>query len=478
MKMVLLNIDKFVAANSLKEATNPILMDRGFIPTVDGILSFDIFGRTTTERKRNFAYINLNTHLLQPLAYKTLLRIDKRVADIIAGTKYFKLDKNGELVEAEDGNTGAEWLYSVWNKLKFKMNDSSVRTKRIQFLKAHERDELFQSKAILIPAFYRDINLQASNKRKPSVHVVNQLYCRLMRLANMLTQGGFAFSMHTSRFQMQNTLVEIYDEFKARCEKKRGLIRQNLLGKSVDYGARLVISATKFTANKPSDMMVTYERTGIPLGHCISLFSPFFVGWIQEFFRSEFESTGNKYPIYMAKTKEVVYKEIKDPMVQFNDHEIEKMLDKFSHSPEDRFNPIYIELTDGTTAPIRFRGFELGKSDEQATKEAEERGNRNMTLTDLMYLCAADVLKDKHVYLTRYPMTDYMGTFPTKIAVLSTVDTVRMQYGDKVYENYPKVEPNLPKQDIGKRFSEVVNLQNTYLSSMGGKQNCYLPIAI
>jgi hypothetical protein len=277
---------------------------------------------------------------------------------------------------------------------------------------------------------------------------------------------------------MQNTLVEIYDEFKARCEKKRGLIRQNLLGKSVDYGARLVISATKFTASKPSDMMVTYERTGIPLGHCISLFSPFFVGWIQEFFRSEFESTGNKYPIYMAKTKEVVYKEIKDPMVQFNDHEIEKMLDKFSHSPEDRFNPIYIELTDGTTAPIRFRGFELGKSDEQATKEAEERGNRNMTLTDLMYLCAADVLKDKHVYLTRYPMTDYMGTFPTKIAVLSTVDTVRMQYGDKVYENYPKVEPNLPKQDIGKRFSEVVNLQNTYLSSMGGKQNCYLPIAI
>jgi DNA-directed RNA polymerase beta' subunit len=43
-----------------------------------------------------------------------------------------------------------------------------------------------------------------------------------------------------------------------------------------------------------------------------------------------------------------------------------------------------------------------------------------------------------------------------------------MQYGDKIYENYPKVDTSLPREEIGKHFSEVVNLQNTYLSAMNG----------
>ena len=481
MKMVLMNIDKFVLANHLQEVTDPILVGRGFKPTPEGILSTDIFGMDTHSRKTTFAYINLNCHLMQPLAYKTAIRIDRQIADIIAGTKNFAIDKSGYLVEdTEKGNTGSEWLYKVWDKIKFKESNSSTRKKRIKFLKSHTRDEIFQSKELVCPPFYRDINIQSTNKKKPSIHVVNSLYCRLIRLSNLLNQGMFTFSLHQSRAQMQETLVEIYDHFKGRCEKKRGLIRQQLLGKSVDYGARLVISATKFDANKPSEMVVDFEHTGVPLSHCVSLFSPFFIGWIKNFLYHEFESTGMKYPMYDSKSKEIKYIEIKDPLLQFSDNKISEMMDTFVHSQPHRFDPIYVETLDKKypKIKIRFKGYELGKSDENMIREIETRGSRDFTLTDLIYIAAEDILKDKHVYITRYPMTNYMGTFPTKISIISTTDTVKIKYGDKIYNHYPLVEPGLDPMKVGMRFSEVVNVQNTYLASMGGDYDGRLLLSI
>ena len=59
MKLYLLNIDKFVAVNELQEVSNPIALGRGFIPTPDGVLSQEIFGTSTKERKMTFAYLNV-----------------------------------------------------------------------------------------------------------------------------------------------------------------------------------------------------------------------------------------------------------------------------------------------------------------------------------------------------------------------------------------------------------------------------------
>lgn len=473
MRLALMNIDKFVAVNSLREVTNPILMDRGFHPTMDGILSTDIFGSTTESRKETFAYIKLNAHLLQPLAYKVIMRLDRRIESIIAGTKRYIIDKSGKFVENEEkGETGAEWLYANWDKVKFERNKSNIRNARIKFIELHKRDELFQSKAIVIPAFYRDINLKSDNKGKPSIHKVNQPYCRLIRLANMMEQGDFAFNLHFNRFQMQKTLVEIYDEFKSRVEKKRGLIKKGLLSKTVDYSARLVISATKFSADRPNNMLVDFKHTGVPLSYCISLFTPFFVGWVQNFFQREFELVGNKYPVYDSKTKQVVYCKPVDPLIQFNEDAVMEMIESYTHSHQNRFDPIYIKTTDPKHPQVqmRFKGYALdGKTDEQSIKEAESNPNaRAMTLTDLFYLAAIDITEGKHIYITRYPMTDYMGIFPCGISVLSTNDTVHMKYGDKEYKFYPKVEMDCPKGKISTKFSEVLNMQNTYLRSLNG----------
>lgn len=473
MKLALLNIDKFVQYNKLQEVTNPIMMDRGFRPTSDGILSTDIFGLSTESRRETFAYINLNTHLLQPLAYRTLIRLDRRIDDIIAGIKTFSIDKSGAIVEDENGDTGVEWLYKVWDKIKFKKNESSIRTSRIKFIELHSRDELFESKHLVVPPFYRDINLQSTSKGKPSVHEMNQPYCRLIRMANLLTQGEFAFNLNNTRYQMQKTINDLYDIFKNMVDKKRGIIKQSILGKNVDYGARLVISNTKFTAEKPSEMIVDFEHVGIPLSYAITLFTPFVIGWLQNFFKREFELTGFKYPAYRPSTGEVEYLQLKDPMVQFTEDKIHQMIKTFTRSQSQRFDPIRVEIENAKEKEVElvFMGNTFGEDKEYKDLiiEEQKKGTRAMTLTDLFYMALEDITKDKYIYITRYPMTDYMGIFPCGISILSTNDTCHMNYRGKEYKFYPIIDMKIPKNKISSLFSEVINMQNTYLRALNGR---------
>ena len=269
MRIKLLNTELFIKANHLKEIRNPIILDRGSVPTSDGLLSTEIFGITPKERKTTYAYINLQGHFLQPLVYKQLKRLDGRIDALISGMNKFSIDKNGELVEDAEGNTGLEWLYENWEKIKWKRNNSRIRSERIDLLEKYTKDELFTKYFIVIPAFYRDINLQKLDSGKPSLHEINSgsdqtngsSYSKLLRLTSTLKMGGsFAFALNNTKFQIQLCMVDIYNYFKSRIEKKFGIIRKGLLGKSVDYGSRLVISAPHINAEKYDEIYEICEK--------------------------------------------------------------------------------------------------------------------------------------------------------------------------------------------------------------------------
>ena len=466
MKIVLLNIDKFVKANELKEITNPIPLDRGYVPTPDGLLSTEIFGTNMKDRRTTFAYITLNGHFFQPIVYKAFKRLDRRIESIVAGTKNYKIDKDGNIVEDENGDTGIEWLYKNWSKISFKRNYSKIRGERIDMFEKHTRDELFQDKEIVVPAFFRDINLQNQDSGKPSMHEINGPYSKLIRLAMMLNQGDFTFNLNYTRLQIQNTLVEIYNYFKARIEKKRGIIKQSILGKSVDYGLRVVIAAPKFTYNKVEDMPIDFYHSGIPLSYCVSLFTPFFTGWVQKFFQRECEMTGMKYPVYDGKTKSIRYVKLKDPIAQFNDEYVKKLMSTFIYSYGDRFNPIYLETEEkGVRVQMRFRG--RFTNDEDTDPNAMLM-KRPFTLTDLFFMAADDITRDKHVYITRYPLSDHLGIFPNRIHVLSTHETEHVWIDGKEYKYYPKVDVELPKEKVSVAFVEVLRMSNVYLKAING----------
>jgi hypothetical protein len=221
-------------------------------------------------------------------------------------------------------------------------------------------------------------------------------------------------------------------------------------------------------SERPADMIVDFEHVGIPLSYSISLFTPFVIGWIQNFFRREFDMNGSKFPCYDTKKKEVRYVKLKDPMAQFNEEAIREMMNTYIHSHAQRFDPIYLEVEDTKERlPIAFTGIDIteGKGAEQLV---HEQPVRPMTLTDLFYIAMNDITANKHVYITRYPMSDYMGIYPCGIALLSTNETVQMKYGDTVFKHYPKVDLTVPKHKISTLFPEIINMQNTYLQSLNG----------
>ena len=475
MKLKLLDVEFLVKANNLKEVTNPVILDRGSIPTMDGLLSTDIFGMTPKERKTTWAYINLHGHFLTPLAYRELRKLDRRIDYIIGGTKKYVI-KNGELIEDPSGETGIEWLYLNWDKLKFKRNQSRLRSEKIDFFESNKKDVIFITSFIVLPAFYRDINLQSVGEGRPSLHEINvgseqtngSSYSKLLRLVTTLRASqGFAFALNNTRFQIQQCMNDIYEYFKSRIEKKYGIIKKGIMGKTVDYGSRLVISSSHFNTESYKDNLVDSTHCGLPLANCISNATPFFVGWLSNFFKKEFENSAKKYPVKRADGK-VEYIEIKNPEAYFNDEYCTKLMDKFIRSYNERFDPIEIPTVDGSKCYMVFKGRLANAKEKIESGDVPEIAKRPMKLTDLMYRAAVDIYQDKHVFISRYPITSFQSLYTIRVRPLSTQETCKMIVNGKEYPFYPVIDFSVPKNDVGSKFVDILMMQNTYLKGLNG----------
>lgn len=467
MKISLYSTKKFVAINQLPEVTNSIIFDFGGKPTSNGLLSFQIFGNTSYERKTQFAYIDLHGHFLNPFIFKLLKRVDRKFESIVNGSKTYVI-KDNYIVEDENGETGLEWLYKNWNKIKFPRNDSSIRNERIDVLENHTRDEIFQEYAIVSPPFYRDVNMDPSGNGKVRPHVMTKFYSNLIGYSKALEDSNtFEIVLNNTRARIQYQLVEIYDYYKGLIEKKYGLIRKNLLGKSVDYGQRSVITAPVFqNANKPDEMLVDFGHAGIPLAQVCSMMAPFIIAWVKRFFETEMTKIGSKYPV--ERNGEIKYYKIKKPELYFNEAYIKKHLDRFIRSDGDRFEKIEIPLEDAdfdTPVYMVFRG----RYYQEGVPESESPiANRFATWTDIFYQAAYEESKNKIAWISRYPLLDYFGTYPTEITILSTKKTIPVYIGGTLYKNYPDINLDIPKEKVNMEFIDTISMSNTLLQGLGG----------
>lgn len=468
MKIQLYSVDELVRLNKLEEVTNPITFDMGMNPTDDGLLSRRIFGNTSNERKETYAYINLYGHFISPYIYKLLKRLDRNFEYIVNGSKKFVI-KNGYIVNDEEkGETGLEWLYKNWESIKFQRNYSNIRNERIDVLTAYKKDVLFQSKCLVCPPFYRDVNMESSSTGKVKPHILNKHYSTIISLSMTIhSEGTFDLILNNARSRIQDELVEIYNYLKSLIEKKNGLIRKNLLGKSVDYGSRSVITAPTFKANKPDEMITSYKYTAIPLSQLCSMISPQMVAWTKRFFETELEKIGDKYPVRL-KDGSTQYVKLKKVDTYFNDEFIRKHLDRYVHSAADRFELVELPVDDenyhGGPIYLSFIGryYEEGKSETESPLV-----DRPATWTDIFYQAAYAETHGKIVWITRYPILDYYGTFPTYIHVLSTKETTPMYVGNTVYKHYPIIDLK-NKEDALTVFADTITMSNSYLLGNGG----------
>ena len=458
------NIEKFIKVNNIQQVTNPILLEKDNFPTADGLLSFDIFGRNQNDRKEIYGYIDLRGYFINPLVYRTLKKVDRKIEKLISGNGYYILDANNMLKEVDEGEgyNGIDYFYKIYDKLEFKKSDSRIRKDILLFLKGLKKNEVFTRYWIVSPPFYRDVNLQ--NTSSISYDQLNNLYSKLIRLTQSLTDdtSGFDFVSTSTKFRIQSVILEIYDYFiDNNIKGKNGFIRQSVLGKSIDYGARVVISAPRFNNyDRPEDSLVEFDKAGVPLHITAGIFLPFVIHYLKNFFVNEFISKEN-YPI-MDSDGNIKYVTLDNPEYHFNEKFIETNVEKFIQSGAVRYNRIEIPLKD--TKRKYYMTFK-GRYYKKNVIETDII-KRPATWTDLIYIACVNITRDKHIVVTRYPVSDHFSTFPNKIEVLSTHKTIPVQISGVVYPHYPVININTDSPD--KDFINTLQISNVLLNGLGG----------
>ena len=178
MKIDIPDMDKLVKELNALEVTSAAINQNMAEPDPEGLGSYIIFGKPGSEERSNkFGYINLNSYFLHPQVLAALKGLKREVfKDIINGDLNYYVDK-GELVPIKPGNnpptgakagTGLTWLHSIWDQLNFKpkADDAPATRDRKTFINTLKKNEVFITKWLVMPAFYRDIDLHTNKRNK------------------------------------------------------------------------------------------------------------------------------------------------------------------------------------------------------------------------------------------------------------------------------------------------------------------------
>lgn len=468
MKIELLDIDKLIEVNNIEEVTSPRLFSNKMIFDPAGILSNEIFGISKNDRRNTYAYVTLKKKFIHPHIYhKVLKAVYRNIIYIVSGQKRYIVE-NGRLKEDKDnGWTGIDALYDHWDEIKQWGASEDGQTRAL--LKKLTKDEVFIDKMIICPPAFRDVMLAGSVDSSDHVNELNNLYQGLIRSVSTLTQGGlFARTQYATQAKIQDTLVNIMNYFQNQIAHKQGLIKRNLLGKKVDYGARAVISAPSYNTERIEDNIIDFKHSAIPISMCCTTFYPFIESWLINFFTREIINNPNLVTYVDRSSGQECTAIIKDPEVQFSQRNIHKMITDYVQNPDNRFSPIQLTITiptkDGTK---NVNGYMKLKGKQFLQSNVAKELNRIMTVTDVMYLAAVDCCEHRHMMISRYPVGTDKGIYFNRIRVQSTDKHVRVVFNGKEYPFYPDIDLKTDPSKVGVQFIDTLVLSNAHLDGMG-----------
>lgn len=261
-----LNIDTF--AKGLTPVTSAEYFSRRDEFHSEGLFSEIIFGVIgSMERKQTFSFINLHAKVAHPTVLEILLRLDKKIEKFFSTELSFSLTKEGTLVVDEKGVTGISEFIKLFPKIKFRTG-TQAREKFVDLLhKEHKKGTLFIDKIPVIPPDFRPAYLDEATGEW-IIDKLNDVYQGILRRTFQLRSSGPGPLFDLLNYALQNA-VKDHDKFiRSRVEKKHGLIRQQMLGKRVDFSGRAVIT--------PGPEL-KIDEVGIPMRLAVGLFEPFII---------------------------------------------------------------------------------------------------------------------------------------------------------------------------------------------------------
>lgn len=472
LHLEIMDVDLFVKRNNIRPVTNPIFFKSEGFPTEDGLLSNDIFGITKETRAGTYAYIDLGGVFLDPSCYKAWSRLDSKVKACIHGTDTFSINSKGELVSDPNGKNGAKFLKDNFDSIKIRTTESRKRDSKIEYIKAN-KDRMFITKYIVIPAYYRDVN----SGRNVGVGEINRLYSQLLVAVKgykEVTEYGVSSGMMGGR--IQELILAIYDWFSGNNNNiikesgtglagKTGVLRRSNLSKTADYSARLVITAPDMKVETVDDLKVDTFHSSLPLAAAMTNFYPYILYNINKFFTNNFGGVSTVEAID-PKTGNITRLTPKDPLIEFSDERIKDEIKKYIYSYSGRITPIPIHVEEDNK--VHYMVFKGTVQTKNKGELVESISQRRLCWIDVFYQAAVEATKDKCILITRFPIDSFYSQFPSEIVVSSTKETEDMIINNTHYKYYPKIREEDINSDTSNIFVDTLSMSNLHLKSIGG----------
>jgi DNA-directed RNA polymerase beta' subunit len=265
--LTFLDLNEFT--KGLKPVTSPQIRTRSDDFHPQGLFSETIFGvQGSISRKTTFSYIDLNIQVIHPTAYKILVQyLSRKLEKFLSTEQSFRLEKDGTLVEDENGVTGISEFIKMFPKIKFR-GETEERDSLIEVLKReHARGRLFINKIPVIPADQRQIFKDGTGRDVISKH--DELYRTILRNSMGIKSFGKSGVMYDlGNWGMQKAVNDLDAYIRTKVGKKYGLIRSSLLGKRVEFSGRAVIT---------SGPDLAADQIGLPFKLALTLFEPFII---------------------------------------------------------------------------------------------------------------------------------------------------------------------------------------------------------
>jgi len=263
---------KFLDLNNFTRNLKPVTSTQTHTRTDEfhpqGLFSEMIFGvEGSLDRKKTFSYIDLNTFVIHPTAYRILIRLDRKIEKMFSTEKSFRLTENGTLIEDDNGVTGIFEFIKLFPKLILR-GESEDRDKFIKVLKDSYQDQiLFINKIPIMPPEQRPIFKDSSGRYTQDKF--NDFYLTILRRSIQLKTFGAKGTMYDLlNWGLQRSVNDLDEYTRTKIGKKFGLIRSQLLGKRTDFSGRAVIT---------SGPDIPADKIGIPFRLAITLFEPFII---------------------------------------------------------------------------------------------------------------------------------------------------------------------------------------------------------
>ena len=288
MQVKLLDVNKFV--KGLTPVTSTELRTRSGELHPDGLFSEKIFGvEETLDRGRKYSFINLNAYVVHPTAYRILIRLDRRLEKLFSGEQNFNIEAGVLTTTDKGGFTGISKFIKLFPEIKFK-GETSTRDKLIKVVQeAYKNGTLFIDKLPIVPPNARP--MFQDDKGQWMIDELNtDVYISIMRKASQMKTVSAGPLKELINFGLQRAVLD-HDQFiRTKISKKSGIIRENLLGKRVDFSGRAVIT--------PGPQLKVNE-IGVPLRMAVTMFQPFLIHHLlfsKKFaFKAQLESEVKKF---------------------------------------------------------------------------------------------------------------------------------------------------------------------------------------